>query len=136
MQVRKLEANIKYDWVNYIEWCPPISDPSEKPENPRTRTGFTPTPVLTDKDSAYVLFTDLTPDPQGEKTLEKYFMENYLEPMHVKQIEEKTVKNEQNRIIVKVRSQEISQHWLEVYSKKNFNDKSPKIQLIAPPSVS
>ena len=131
LQVKKHdEGEIRYDWVIHKEWCPPQKAPSDKAEVQKTRVGLTPTPGFQDKDKAYVMFSDLTPDPSGEKHLVPYLLNEYLEPRHKHHIKDTVDNSDKNMIFIKVQSREICEHWLEVYSKKEFNGKVPTVQIM------
>ena len=94
----------------------------------KSRVGLTPTPAIQEKDRAYVMFMDLIPDPKIHMV--DFLLKEYLEPRHNHQIIDTVDHSDRNMVIVQVKSKEIGEHWEEIYSKKLFNGRAPKIQLI------
>ena len=134
LQVKNVDdLELKYDWVNRIEWFPPKSDPTAKAEPKKSRPGLTPTALLTESELNFVVFNDLTTDHSGDKgKLLPYMLTEYLEDRHKTQVGETLNRSEENRILIKVASKEIAKEWRDLYSKKPFNGKNPTIELINP----
>ena len=131
LQVKKNDVgDTKYDWVIQKEWFPPQRVTGDRSEVQKTRVGLTPTPEIKERDTFYVMFTDLTPAPDGKQHLVDDFLKNYLEGNHSQHIEDTVDHSGKNMIMIKVGSKDICEQWEAHYSLKKFNGSAPKIQLI------
>ena len=132
LQIKKNdEGGIKYDWVIHKEFCPPQSTPTDKKDAQKSRPGLTATPQLSDKDKAFIIFSALTPDPNGDKPIRSYFEREYLEFDHREQMQMVEVidQTDQFRLIIKLANKSLCEEWKEIYSKKDFNGTPPTIEL-------
>jgi hypothetical protein len=134
LQVKNVDdLDSKYDWVNQIEWFPPKSDPTAKPEPKKPRAGLTPTVLISEAELNYVIFSDLTTDSTDDKSkMIPYMMTTYLDDRHKAQVGETVNQTEENRILIKVASKVIANEWKDTYLNKPFNGKNPTIELINP----
>ena len=127
LQVKKNDQ--KYDWVIHKEFVPPQSSQTETQLVHKTRAGLLATPQLTDEDKAFIIFSDLSPDPSGDKPIMAYFQREYLEFDHRSQITETIDQTDNYRLILKLPSKSICEEWKNIYIKKAFNGKIPSIDL-------
>ena len=127
VQVKMIDKGpIKYDWFNQK------SIPGDKSEIKKTRVGLTPTPPLSTQDQAFVIFSNLAPDPTGKKSVLSQFKEEYIITGHREDISDtidSADKGDRRRIIVMLSNRILCFEFKKMYSEKQFNGFIPTIEI-------